>query len=133
MLRELSVTEISRYITGVFEAEEMLHSIKVYGEVSNLHFVRGNVYFNLKDENSLLSCIMFGVSSMNFKEGDQVLATGSIRYYASGGKVNFYVNAISPYGAGVLYAKFIELKNRLEDEGVFDKKYKKPLPSNIKK
>lgn len=133
MSRELSVTEISRYITAVFDAEELLHSIKVYGEVSNLHYVRGNAYFNLKDESSLLSCIMFGVTSMTFKEGDQVLATGSIRYYSSGGRVNFYVNAISPYGAGALYARFIELKNRLEAEGVFDKKYKKSLPSNIKK
>ena len=131
MLRPISVSELSRYICNFFEAEEMLHQVKVFGEVSGLQFVRGNLYFNLKDENSLLPCIMFGVTSLGIKEGDQILATGTPKYYAKGGKLNFYVNAVSPYGSGLLYNRFIELKNKLELEGVFGKKYKKSLPSNI--
>ena len=112
MLKTLSVSELSFYISNIFEAEELLHNVKVYGEVSNLSFVRGNLYFNLKDENSLLPCIMFGVSSNSVKEGDQVLIVGNIKYYAKGGKLNLYVTSLVPYGSGMLYQKFIELKSK---------------------
>ena len=133
MLKVLSVTELSGYVTGIFEAEELLHNLQVYGEASNISFVRGNIYFNLKDENALLPCIMFGASSCNIKEGDQVLLNGGLKYYSKGGKLNFYATSISPYGSGILYQKFLALKEQLEKDGVFDAKYKKPLPKNIKK
>ena len=132
MLKTLSVSELSFYISKIFEAEELLHNVKVYGEVSNLSNVRGNLYFNLKDENSLMPCILFGASGVSVKEGDQVLCTGNLRYYAKGGKLNLYVNSLVPYGSGLLYQKFVELKNKLELEGIFSDKYKKALPKNIK-
>ena len=131
MLKSLSVTELSFYITSIFDAEELLHGIKVYGEVSNLSNVRGNLYFNLKDENALVPCIMFGASSSSVKEGDQILVTGSMRYYGKGGKLNLYVSSFIPYGSGALYQQFLFLKNKLESEGVFGEQYKKPLPKNI--
>jgi len=133
MLRALSVTELSNYVTGIFDAEELLHYVQVYGEISNLSYVRGNLYFNLKDESSLLPCIMFGASSCPVKEGDQVMLTGGLKYYAKGGKLNFYANSIVPYGSGILFQKFLQLKSKLEQEGVFDNQYKKQLPSNINK
>ena len=133
MLKVLSVTELSGYVTGIFEAEELLHNLQVYGEASNISFVRGNIYFNLKDENALLPCIMFGASSCNIKEGDQVLLNGGLKYYSKGGKLNFYATSISPYGSGILYQKFLVLKEQLEKDGVFDAKHKKPLPKTIKK
>ena len=131
MLKSLSVSELSYYITSIFDAEELLHSIKVYGEVSNLSCVRGNLYFNLKDENALIPCIMFATSSSSIKEGDQILVTGSVRYYGKGGKLNLYVSSFLPYGNGILYQKFLQLKAKLEGEGVFSSKYKKELPQNI--
>lgn len=133
MLKVLSVTELSGYVTGIFEAEELLHNLQVYGEASNISFVRGNIYFNLKDENALLPCIMFGASSCNIKEGDQVLLNGGLKYYSKGGKLNFYATSISPYGSGILYQKFLALKEQLEKDGIFDAKHKKPLPKIIKK
>ena len=132
MLRTLSVTELSTYVSNIFEMEELLHGVKVVGEVSGLSFVRGNLFFSLKDENSILPCVMFGVSGCNIKEGDQIVATGTVRYYGKSGKLNFYVTSTAPAGNGVLYQKFLELKEKLEKDGVFDKKNKKPLPSNIK-
>lgn len=132
MLKDLSVSELNSYISNIFEAEELLHYVKVYGEVSGLSLVRGNLYFTLKDENAILSCIMFGASSVNIKDGDQVLVTGGLKFYAKGGRLNFYATSISPYGSGQLFKKFLELKEKLEKEGVFDDKYKKPLPENIK-
>jgi len=133
MLNTLSVTQLSNYVTNIFEAEELLHNIKVFGEVSGLSNVRGNLYFTLKDEQAIMPCIMFGASDCNIKDGDQILASGSLKYYGKGGKLNFYVVSAVPYGSGVLYQRYIELKNKLELEGLFDKKYKKELPSNIKK
>ena len=96
MLKPLSITEISKYITQIFDMEEMLQGVKIYGEVSGCSYVRGNLYFSLKDENSILSCIMFGVSGNNIKDGDAIMATGSLKYYAKGGKLNFYVSSFAP-------------------------------------
>ena len=132
MLRTLSVTELSTYVSNIFEMEELLHGVSVVGEVSGLSFVRGNLFFSLKDENCILPCVMFGVNGCNIKEGDSVVAKGSVKYYGKSGKLNFYVTAVAPAGNGVLYQKFLEMKEKLEKEGIFDKKYKKPLPKNIK-
>lgn len=133
MLKTLSVSELSNYITNIFDAEELLHNIKVYGEISGFSSVRGNLYFNIKDENALIPCLMFGVDAKNVKEGDQVIVTGSLGYYGKLGKVNFYVSSIVPYGSGILYQKFLELNNKLKEEGLFDISHKKTLPKNIKK
>lgn len=133
MLKAISVTQLNKYISNIFEAEELLQNVKVYGEVSNLSFVRGNLYFNLKDEDSLISCIMFGVSNCNLKEGNQIIATGNIRFYSKGGKINLYVSATLPYGSGLLYQQFIELKDKLEKEGIFNIKSREEIPSKINK
>ncbi len=133
-MKPLSVSDISRYITQIFDYEEMLHNVKVFGEISGFGIVRGNAYFTLKDENSILSCILFGADKYsNIKDGDQVVLDGSLRYYAKGGKVNFYTTYITPYGQGLLYQKFLELKEKLQQEGLFDSKYKKSLPDSIMK
>ena len=132
MLKALSVSELNEIIKNIFDAEELLQYIKVYGEVSNFSFVRGNLYFNLKDENALIPCVMFGASSSVIKEGDQAMITGALKFYAKSGKLNLYVTTIVPYGSGVLFKNFVELKNKLELEGVFDEKYKKPIPDKIK-
>ena len=132
MLKALSVSELNEIIKNIFDAEELLQYIKVYGEVSNLSCVRGNLYFNLKDEGGLISCVMFGATSCSVKEGDQVMVTGGLKFYVKSGKLNIYVTTITPYGSGLLFKRFIELKNKLELEGVFDKKHKKELPKRIK-
>lgn len=133
-LKALSISEISTYVTQIFEAEEMLHGIRIYGEVSGFTIVRGNAYFSLKDDNAILSCICFGADKYsNVKNGDQVVLTGSMKYYAKGGKLNFYATSIVPYGLGLIYQQFLLLKEKLSSEGLFDEIHKKPLPENIKK
>lgn len=133
MLKALSVSELSQYISGMFESDESLHYIRVYGEVSDAKLSRGNMFFTLKDADALLSCIIFNYDGDNIKDGKQVLLTGGLRYYTKAGRVNLYVTGVMPYGEGLLYQKFIELKNKLEKEGVFSSKYKKPLPKHIKR
>ncbi len=133
-LRTLSVTEVSMYVTNVFEAEEMLHDIQVRGEISTCQIKNGIMYYTLKDANCIINCITFGAEKYtNLKIGDDVVATGTIKYYGKGGRLNFNVYNIVPYGLGDIYKKFLLLKEKLEKEGLFDSSHKKSLPSSITK
>ena len=133
-LRALSVSEISLYVTRIFEAEEMLHDVKIFGEISTFQIKNGIAYYTLKDANSIINCITFGAEKYsNIKIGDQVILTGSVSYYAKGGRLNFSAYSIVPYGQGEIYKQFLLLKEDLERAGYFAKEHKKPLPENIKK
>ncbi len=130
----LTVSQYGTFIKNIFEAEVMLHGVSVFGEISGWQVVRDNAYFNLKDENACISCVMFGVGLFNsFKDGDSVIVTGSPNYYVKGGKLSFNVFKIEKKGLGTLYENLIKLKQKLEDEGLFDSKIKKSLPKRIKK
>lgn len=133
-LKALSVTEISTYFKRIFEMEEMLYNVKVYGEITGLSVVRGNAFFCIKDENALMNCVFYGVDeTFNVKNGDQVILKGTPRYYVKGGKLNFTVTTIEPYGLGDLYKRFLELKDKLSNEGLFDNEHKKTIPKSIKR
>ncbi len=131
--KAISVSQLSGYIRGIFEAEELLHNISVYGEISDLSISRGNAYFNLKDEGAILSCVFFETDVSNLKNGDLVTVTGTPKYYVKGGKLNFNVVRVEPFGVGELFRKFLEIKERLAKEGLFDTDRKKPLPKNIRR
>lgn len=130
----ITVTQFSNYVKQIFMAEELLHNILICGEVSDISVSRNIAYFNLKDENALLACVKFSADIGYLpKEGEMVLVRGSPNYYVKGGRFSFNVSKIEPYGQGVLYQKFLELKQKLEAEGLFDESIKKPLPDVIKK
>ncbi len=131
--KAISVSQLSGYIKGIFDAEELLHNISVYGEISGLSFLRGNAYFSLKDEDALLQCVFFGAEENTFKNGDLIVATGTPRYYTKGGKLNFNVSRVEPYGVGELFRKFLETKSKLEQEGLFNPLAKKQIPKDVKK
>lgn len=130
----ISVSQLNMYIRNIFEAEVMLQNIFVYGEVSSYNVSNNIAYFNLKDDSGLLSCVLFGAN--NFKSpkiGDMVLVRGSMNYYAKGGKLSFNAYSIMPYGRGLLYEKFLELKNKLQEKGYFDECVKKSIPKKVKR
>ena len=132
MNNAISVTQVNNYIKSIFDAEFMLQNIFVYGEIGSYKVTNGIAYFNLKDEESLISCVLFGANNYpEFEVGAQVLVRGSVNYYAKGGKLNFNAVSIERYGLGVLYQKFLELKSELENLGYFDKSNKKPLPARV--
>ncbi len=133
--KAISVTQISTYFKQIFDAEELLQNISVFGEVSDFSISRGIAYFSLKDENALLSCVCFdGANLQSVRNGDMVIVRGSPRYYVKGGRLNFNVNKITPYGMGNLFEQFLKLKQTLEDEGLFDSKHKKIIdPKSIKR
>ena len=125
----LSVTQVCEYIKGIFNAEEMLIGINILGEITNLKDSGRAVYFDIKDENSAISCICFDKTMLEgITFGTQVVVKGRFNFYNKTGKLSFIISKISKYGVGELYVKYLELKDRLEKEGLFDEKYKKPLP-----
>ncbi len=132
--KPITVTQLNTYLKQVFDAEEMLHGISVFGEISGFSITRGTAYFTLKDASSTLSCVCFSADRFSeFKNGDSVMLIGSVTYYTKSGKLNFNVIRIEHYGENILYQQFIELKNRLEALGYFGYDIKKPMPQNIKR
>ena len=107
----ISVSQLNNYIRNIFYSEVMLQNICVYGEVSSYSITNGIAYFNLKDEDGLLACVLFGANNFDKpKIGDMVLVKGSMNYYVKGGKLSFNATSIMPYGKGLLYEKFLKLK-----------------------
>ncbi len=130
----VSVAQLNKYIKNIFDAEVMLQNISVFGEVSSYTISNGIAYFNLKDEENLLSCVLFGAAKFDTpKLGDMVLVTGSMNYYAKGGRLSFNAVKIVPYGKGLLYEKFLQLKDDLEKRGYFDPARKKAIPERVKR
>lgn len=130
----ISVTQLNNYIKGIFDAEQMLHGICVYGEVTSYKISNGIAYFNLKEEDSLLPCVLFGATKFPSPNiGDVVLLSGSVSYWTKGGRLSFNATKMEPYGKGLLYQKFLELKEKLEKLGYFDRDKKKPIPQYVRR
>lgn len=129
--RVISVSALSNYIKSIFEAEMLLYNINVVGEISSWSYSGDNIFFTIKDSGALLNCVLFGGIRQSFKIGEKVIVTGSPRYYAKGGKLNFNAVKIELFGEGEIYKRFLELKNKLEQEGLFDPLHKLPLPKQI--
>lgn len=132
--KPIKVSMLANYIKQIFDAETLLYNIQVIGEISSWGYSGNNVFFTIKDENALLNCVLFGANDYaSFKVGDNVIVTGTPRYYAKGGKLNFNAIDIKIFGEGEIYKRFLELKNRLEREGLFDVAHKKAMPTHIKR
>ena len=128
----LTVTQLNKRIKDILENEVILEHITVMGEISSFSVTRGIAYFNIKDDDSLLSCVMFGCNQ-NYSIGDKVQVTGNINYYTKGGKLSLSVTQMELMGQGELYQQYILLKQRLELEGLFDSNLKQPIPRFIKR
>lgn len=127
-----TVSEITRYIKRLIDKDDALQDIWVKGEISNFKSSFRHLYFALKDEEALLSCIMFQdrMNSLKFtlENGLEVMARGSIGVYKPQGRYQFYVEEIVPVGKGALYLKFEQLKEELKQKGYFEPAHKIPLP-----
>ena len=133
MKKVYGVTQINRYIRNMFAQDFVLHQVCVKGEVSNCKYhSSGHIYFTLKENNSAISAIMFagnrGGLSFRMKDGDKVEVTGSIEVFERDGRYQIYAKEITLAGAGDLYARFLQLKQELEEMGMFAEEYKKPIP-----
>ncbi len=123
---------------NMFAQDFMLNRIYVKGEVSNLKYhTSGHIYFSLKDESGTIACVMFAGQrsglSFRMREGQQVIALGSVSVYERDGKYQLYAREIVPDGDGLLYEKFQALKKELEEMGMFAPEYKKEIPAYVKR
>ncbi len=129
----VSVSQLNNYIKRVLDANSYLADIKVTGELSNfkLHS-SGHIYASLKDEGGVIKLVMFRSSAQYLKfkpeDGMKVSVRGRVSVYEQGGIYQIYAESIEPDGEGSLYAAFEKLKQKLADMGMFDEKFKKPLP-----
>lgn len=129
----ITVTYLNRYIKEKVAEDEYLNSVYVKGEISNFkHHYTGHMYFTLKDDSSLIKCIMFksSTATLNFtpKDGMKVLVLGSVAVFERDGVYQIYVKAMQEDGIGDLYKEYEELKNKLSKEGFFDEKHKQKIP-----
>jgi exodeoxyribonuclease VII large subunit len=129
--RVQSVSEVTERIRDVLESE--LRDVWVEGEISNLKIASsGHWYFSLKDDKAQLRAVVWKNSARRIrfqpKDGLKVVARGGIRVYAPRGEYQISVELLEPLGKGSLQQAFEDLKKRLEQEGLFDPRRKRPLP-----
>ena len=128
-----SVGQVNAYIKNMFNADFALNNIYIKGEISNCKYhTSGHIYFTLKDSTGVISAVMFAGNRKGLKfkleEGQKVIALGSVSVYERDGKYQLYAKQIILEGTGLLYQRFEQLKTQLEEMGLFDKMYKKPIP-----
>jgi exodeoxyribonuclease VII large subunit len=129
----ITVTDLNKYIKEKIDNDEMLNNVLIKGEISNFknHYT-GHMYFTLKDENSLIKCVMFKTYTTHLsfmpKDGMKVIILGSVSVFERDGIYQVYAKAMKEDGLGSLYTAYEELKNKLEQEGLFNKEHKKKIP-----
>ncbi len=127
--KALSVEELNGYIHSIFEAEEMLHSITVFGEVSGFKISGAHAYFTIKGKDAAISCNLFNYRHTYApKEGESVLLKGTPDFYVKTGRLSFNVQTVQPVGIGDLHAQFEKLKQQLLSEGIFAPEHKVMVP-----
>jgi len=130
----LSVSDLTYVIKAILEDDPDLQQLSVQGEISNLTIhSSGHAYFTLKDEESQISCVMFRgqLNPLNrtlLKTGARLVVSGDVTVYASRGQYQLQVTAIRDAGIGDLFQQFLLLKEKLKNEGLFERERKKALP-----
>ncbi len=129
----ISVSDLNLYIKNKIDQDEALNAVIVKGEISNFkaHYT-GHFYFTLKDDKSLIKCIMFKSYAERIKfmpkDGMKVIVFGSVSVFERDGIYQIYVKAMQEQGIGDLYAAYEKLKQDLEKEGLFDPSHKVKIP-----
>ena len=129
----ITVSDLNKYMKEKIAEDEYLNNILIKGEISNFknHYT-GHMYFTLKDEKSLIKCIMFKsyATKLTFmpKDGMKVMILGSVSVFERDGVYQIYARAMEEDGLGDLYTKYQELKKRLEQQGLFEEEHKMKIP-----
>ena len=130
----ITVSEVTDYIGNLIAGDLNLRHIFIKGELSNVNLYRsGHLYFTLKDDESQIKGVMFGarykLKELRPKDGMKVLIEGKIDVYKKNGMYQLYVDKISKDGVGDLHQRYLELKEKLNKEGLFDESHKKKIPN----
>jgi len=129
----LTVADLNKYIKEKIDNDERLNNVLIKGEISNFknHYT-GHMYFTLKDEKSLIKCVMFKTYTAHLsfipKDGMKVVILGSVSVFERDGVYQIYAKAMKQDGLGSLYEAYEKLKLKLEEEGLFDALHKVKIP-----
>ncbi len=135
----ISVSQLSELLKRIVDENEDIKNLVVKGEVSNFtnHIKSGHFYFTLKDKDASIKAIMFKSHAskvkFNIENGMNVLINADVKLYQRDAACQLYCTEIVPDGIGALHLAFEQLKQKLAVQGLFDEKYKKPIPKFPKK
>jgi len=130
----ITVSQLNAYLKSIIEYDDNLRDFYLKGEISNFtnHYRTGHLYMTLKDGESQVKAVMFRSAAQKLKfrpeNSMQIIARGRISVYERDGQYQFYIEEMQPDGVGALALAFEQLKKKLENEGLFSKEYKKPIP-----
>lgn len=134
-LKPLTVSQLNSYIRSIVIKDPLLRTISVSGEITNVSFSKkGHEYITLSDGTSRVECVLYTDMitpghENDYKKSDKVIVTGRVDVYVPYGSYSVIIDRIEHEGLGEMAAAFAELSRKLEAEGLFDKKHKKPLPA----
>jgi len=129
-MKHFSVSQICNYIKGIFDEQLVLQGIQIVGEVSEYKVSGSHTYFSLTDGESTLACARYG-QTLSLTPGAKYIVYGSLKFYAKNSRVTFSVQSARPFGEGELYINLLKLKQKLQEEGFFDRK--RPLPKFVRR
>lgn len=123
----ISVSQLNNYVRGLLDIDGVLNDLSVCGEVTNVKQSRDGWYFTLKDENSAIDCFCYATSMPI--SGSMAVAEGKLNFWAKSGRLSFFVRRLTASrDTGAAYLQFLQLKEKLQKEGLFDEERKKPVP-----
>jgi len=135
----LTVSQLTKYISRKFEYDPYLERVYLKGEISNYNPRRRGMhqYFNLKDENSIISAVLFAGAARKIKfdpeDGMSVMISGRVSVYERGGNYQIIIDSMQPDGIGALYLAYEQTKEKLTKEGLFADSLKQPIPKYPKR
>lgn len=129
----ISVTQLNNYIRGLIDMDGVLGDLTVAGEVTNVKRYGSGYYFSLKDDGGAINCFCYNADKA-LEQGNMVIAEGSLNYFVKNGSISFFVKRLTATkNTGDAYLRFLELKEKLQKEGLFDDARKQIVPSFCQK
>ena len=129
----ISVTQLNNYIHGLIEIDGVLNDLSVCGEITNVKRTYNGWYFTLKDNAAAVNCFCYADGTEPV-QGVVAVAEGQLNYFAKTGSISFFVRRLTATdNTGEAYKRFVELRDKLTKEGIFDEARKKKVPHSVAK
>ena len=131
----ISISTLNDLIEERLTTDSILKSVRVKGEITSItYYQNGNIYLDLSDGFATINAVVWNDTAARFttlfKKGDEVTCLGGVRFYKKNGRVQFSIRTMEITGEGEASLAFEKLKQKLDKEGLFDQKYKKPIPKH---
>ena len=137
MEKYLSVTTLTKYLKMKFDKDPYLERVYLTGQVSNFRKRPTHQYFSLKDDHTVIQATIWsGIYQklgFDLEEGMKINVIGRVQVYEPSGSYSIIIEKAEPDGVGALAIQFEQLKKKLTEEGLFQERFKQPLPQFSKR